>query len=194
MLRPNQVRAGAIAGSLGFAFSCAAGQPALAQSETQGAPTMHVSDRSLVVGHVARVRGSVDRSYAGRTAALEFRPTGETGWTVIATPTVGESGSYVIRHSVPRTGTLRVTVQAPAGTVATASASASAELPVSVAPSVGVAHRRLHVRMGRKTTLSGAVRPGTEGVRVKLQVRGRRGWHTVDRGRTGAGGGFTLAG
>src|SRR4051794_20468297 len=156
MLRPNQVRAGAIAGSLGFAFSCAAGQPALAQSETQGAPTMHVSDRSLVVGHVARVRGSVDRSYAGRTAALEFRPTGETGWTVIATTTVGESGSYVIRHSVPRTGTLRVTVQAPAGTVATPPASASAELPLAVAPRGGGAPPPPPVRVGGKNTPPGA--------------------------------------
>src|SRR5437867_1152760 len=108
---PNHSRAGLIAGSLGFAFTCAASLPAAAHADTPGAtPSIHVADRSLTVGHAARVSGSVDPAYAGRTAVLEFRPAGATNWSTLASAAVDSRGGYRIRHAVPRSGALRVTL------------------------------------------------------------------------------------
>jgi hypothetical protein len=188
-MRPNHVRA--VAGALGFALPCAVVTPAIAQSESQGTPTMHISDRSLVVGHPARVSGGIDRAYAGRTAVLEFRAAGDSAWTALATTTVDRRGRYAMRRAVPRSGTLRVTIQHPAGSAAVA-ASQSAERSVAVSARVGVRSRRLNVRQGRRAVVAGVVEPAPAGLPVALQVRGRRGWRTIDRGRTAEGGAFRL--
>jgi hypothetical protein len=191
-MRPNHVRAGALAGSLGFAFTCAASLPAAAHADNPGStPTMHVSDRTLTVGHNATVSGRVDPAYAGRAAVLEFRAAGTAQYAALAASPVARDGRYRIRHSVPRSGALRVTIQAPAG-AATAAAAQSSEVAVSVASSLGVSRRRLHVRAGGSTLVAGTVRPGAPGLPVTLQLRGRHGWRTLDRGRTGNAGRYVL--
>ena len=190
-MRPNHVRAGALAGSLGFAFTCAAAMPGAAHAQTQGStPTMRVSDRTLTVGHATRVRGSVDPSYAGRTAVLAFRAPGAPDWSPIATAAVSSKGGYMIRHSVPSSGTLRVTIQAAEGT-ATAAGS-SPEVNVAVASAVRISGRHLQLTLGRRAWVTGTIVPGDAGVPVKLQLHTRHGWRTLDRARTHAGGGFKL--
>jgi hypothetical protein len=92
---------------------------------------------------------------------------------------------------VPRSGALRVTVQPPAG-FATASAQQSGEQAVSVASGVGLTARRLHIRQGGRALVAGVVDPAVAGLPVALQIRGRRGWRTIDRGRTRDGGAFRL--
>ena len=191
-MRPNHTRAGALAGLLGFAFIYAAGLPTTAAAQTQGStPTMRLADRSLTVGHAARVRGAVERSYAGHTIVLEFRAAGSTAWSQLATTTVGDDGRYRINHSVPRNGALRATLQAPPGS-ASAAASQSVERRVRVAPSLRVPRKRLHVKAGRSTVVGGVVKGHAAGVPVRLQVSGPRGWRTLDRDRTNARGRFAL--
>ena len=189
-MRPLMTRAGLLAGSLGFAFTCAAAMPAVAQTDSQGM-NIRISDRSLKLGQPARVSGRVDSAYAGRDAVLEFRAPGSDAWTALGSAAIGGDGRFGIRRAVPQTGSVRVTIAAPTGT-ATASAAQSAEASISVSPRVGVSRRRLHVRAGRATTVKGLIRPGTDGVRVSLQARLRGRWMTIDRDRTEKGGRFVL--
>ena len=189
-MRPNHTRAGALAGLLGFAFTCAASLPAPAFSQTPGSTTtMSISDRSVTVGKPVRVSG---RSAAGRTVVLEFRGVGTTTWSSLASARVGADGRYRIARRLPRSGALRVTLQPQPGTAAAASSSSTVR-GVRVAPSVRIRGKRLHVRAGRRTFAGGVVRPYAPGVRVRLQVRGRRGgWRTLDRDRTNTRGRFVL--
>ncbi|HVL97024.1 MAG TPA: septal ring lytic transglycosylase RlpA family protein [Solirubrobacteraceae bacterium] len=190
-MRPKNTRAGVAAGVIGIATTCVAA-PALAQSESPSTtPSLRVSDRTLTIGKSARFSGAVDPAYAGRAVALEFRRTRGTTWTVLATDTVGREGRYRIRRSVPRSGAVRVVLQPQPGT-ATAASAPSAERRIRVAAAVRVRHRRLHVRAGRRTAVAGIVRPGSAGVPVRLQVRGRRGWATIDRDRTNRRGRYVL--
>jgi len=53
-------------------------------------------------------------------------------------------------------------------------------------------HNRLNVLTGRRATVVGRVRPAVAGRRVLLQRRGHRGWRTVDRATTRAGGAFAF--
>ena len=194
-MRPNHPHAGVLAGLLGFAFICAASLPTAAQAQTPGpssTPTMHIADRSLTVGHAARVRGSVGRAYAGRTVVLEFRAARSTTWSALASATAASDGRYRIHRRVPRNGALRVTVQPQPG-AATAAAEQSAVRSVRVSPSLRVPRKRLHVKAGRRTAALGVVRPFAAGAKVALQVRGRRGgWRTLDRDRTNTRGRFVL--
>ena len=59
-------------------------------------------------------------------------------------------------------------------------------------PRVAAAPSHPAGRVGRRMTLRGAIRPGDRGRRVRLQVGGRRGWRTVARTRTRAGGRYAL--
>jgi rare lipoprotein A len=58
-------------------------------------------------------------------------------------------------------------------------------------PRIGVRHRKLDVRAGRRTAVVGTVAPGVPGITVSLQVRRGR-WKPIDRDRTDAAGRFTL--
>ena len=59
-------------------------------------------------------------------------------------------------------------------------------------PRITVRQRRLDVRSGARTAVSGAVAPGAAGLTVALEVRRRHGWKAIDRDRTDAAGGYTL--
>jgi peptidoglycan lytic transglycosylase len=58
--------------------------------------------------------------------------------------------------------------------------------------SIGVHHRKLQVRSGNSTAVSGRVAPGVTGITVSLQVKRGRHWKPIDRDRTDAGGGYEL--
>lgn len=58
-------------------------------------------------------------------------------------------------------------------------------------PRIGVRHRKLNVRAGKRTAVVGTVAPGVPGITVSLQVqRGR--WKPIDRDRTDAAGRYKL--
>jgi hypothetical protein len=54
---------------------------------------------------------------------------------------------------------------------------------VVVAPRIA-SKRRVHVKSGRRAVLRGRLRPGFSGRTVRIQVRKRGSWRTVDRART----------
>jgi hypothetical protein len=64
-------------------------------------------------------------------------------------------------------------------------------VPASV-PRIKVLHRRLDLRAGTKAAVSGRVVPAIAGVRVRLQVRRHRHWHTLDRATTRPSGRYSL--
>jgi rare lipoprotein A len=68
---------------------------------------------------------------------------------------------------------------------------ATAAAPASIAD-VAVRRARLNVVAGHRASVRGRVAPALPGRRVVLERRNRRGWHTVDGARTGAGGRFTV--
>jgi len=62
--------------------------------------------------------------------------------------------------------------------------------PVATASKVGVSHRRLDVRLGRRAVVRGRIQPA--GSTAALQVRRRGRWITLDRDRTDALGRYLL--
>jgi rare lipoprotein A len=59
-------------------------------------------------------------------------------------------------------------------------------------PSIGIRHRKLDVRSGRRTVVSGRVVPARAGLIVSLQLKRGRRWKPIDRDRTNARGGFRI--
>jgi len=59
-------------------------------------------------------------------------------------------------------------------------------------PQIGVRHRKLNVRAGRRAAVGGTLVPAVAGVTVALQVRRGRDWERLDRDRTDAAGRFKL--
>jgi len=57
---------------------------------------------------------------------------------------------------------------------------------------VAIARRRLNVVAGRRALVAGRVVGAATGRNVALQRRSRGRWHTIDRDRTAAGGGFAF--
>jgi rare lipoprotein A (peptidoglycan hydrolase) len=62
--------------------------------------------------------------------------------------------------------------------------------PTATASKVAVSARRMNVRTGRRAVVRGSIQPA--GSTVALQIRGKRGWRTLDRARTGATGAYVL--
>ncbi len=59
-------------------------------------------------------------------------------------------------------------------------------------PRIGVKHRKLNVRAGRRTAVRGKVAPGVTGLTVSLQVKRGRRWKPIVRDRTDARGRYKL--
>jgi rare lipoprotein A len=76
------------------------------------------------------------------------------------------------------------------GTAAQGASPAGAAAPVR--PRIAVAHKRLHVKLGRGVSVRGALRPRLRGVRLALQAHVGGRWKTLDRDRTGAAGRYRL--
>lgn len=189
----NETRAGVAAGVLGIATTGVAlvSSAAFAQNPDTRLP-LFLDDRSVVVGERVEASGRPGRDFAGRTVVLEHSPRGGA-WTQIGTATVNRNGVYRIRRAIPRPGALRATLQAPPGAATAATGTrTSSERSVRVAPRVGLATRRLHVKSGRRAVVAGRVGTGAPRQRVSLQVyRGSR-WVTIDRARTRDRGRFAL--
>jgi hypothetical protein len=167
--------------------------PAATDAQTPGTkPSIKIADRSLTAGERARVTGRAPGAH-GHAIALEHAgPSG--AWTTVASGTVGRGDRYTLRARVPASGALRVTVQ-PSGDAAAVAAGAGASSnprAVTVRRAVRVGGKRLHVKVGRRTTVGGRVAPRAAGLPVKLQVRRDGRWATLDRDTTGTRGRFKL--
>jgi rare lipoprotein A len=115
---------------------------------------------------------------APRAVRLEQAPGGQ-GWRPLAQTTSGGDGSFGFAVKASRSGAYR----------AVTDGSRSAPQKVTVLPRLSGKATR-HVRRGSAVLVRGSVRPGRAGRTVHLQRRSGRGWKTVGRARTGAGGGF----
>jgi rare lipoprotein A (peptidoglycan hydrolase) len=132
-LRPRSIARPAVAGALCFAFTCAAAQSALAQSETVPStpapsattaqqPKIAVRKRKTDVraGTRAAIRGTVGAGgggIKGLRVSLQLKRDGR--WKVIDADRTTRRGRYTLRERVTRTGTtpLRVRVAAVPGVV-----------------------------------------------------------------------------
>jgi rare lipoprotein A len=77
----------------------------------------------------------------------------------------------------------------------TAAAQSGTDAPTASAaqePRIGVGYRKLNLRAGKRTVVLGTVAPAAAGRRIALEVRRGRGWRTIDRDRTDAGGRYEL--
>ncbi len=86
-----------------------------------------------------------------------------------------------------------------AGGASTALAQSETPLPTpepsaraALQPRIAVRHRKLHVRAGSRTAVTGRVAPRVSGIMVSLQLRRDGRWKPIDRDRTDAAGRFQL--
>jgi rare lipoprotein A len=94
-------------------------------------------------------------------------------------------------------GALSVAITSAAGHAALAETATTTSAPDPTAqavqkPRIAVRQRKLDVRSGAHTAVSGAVTPGIAGVTVALELRRGHGWRTIDRDRTDAAGRYAL--
>ena len=89
-------------------------------------------------------------------------------------------------------GALSLVTTGAAAVPAAAQTDTQGSTPVAGIAKLAVAKKRLHVRAGRRVAVVGAVRPGTAGLKARLQVRRSGGWRTIGRDRTSASGRYVL--
>ena len=139
------------------------------------------TDRTLVYGELLRVTGRVASGRKGEPVALQYAARGRAFKTVKRT-TTRRGGRYLLRVKPVRSGKFRVSTTG-------ASASASSTRSVKVRGRIATAGRK-HVKYGRRAVVTGRLRPGFRGRRVKIQLRKNGRWATVDKARTGNKGRF----
>jgi peptidoglycan lytic transglycosylase len=99
---------------------------------TAKGPQIAVSTRAgAMVRKLARFRGTVPASAAGRTLTIERYDDAAQTWTAVTTTTVGEDGSYIARWRTKHAGLYRIRAVLQSASQATA-ASASPELSITV--------------------------------------------------------------
>lgn len=130
------------------------------------------------------IRGFVSPREAGRPVKLEHAIRGRSFRTVAVTKT-GADGSYRFKVKARRSRSFRATTAASPSGAATATAARKVTV---VARLVGRSRR--HLLGGRALAVTGKLVPRVSRRAVRLQVRTRRGWKTVDRTRTRARGRF----
>ena len=133
--------------------------------------------------------GRVEPRRGGQEVVLERALLGRR-YRAIARTTSRGDGSYRFAIRARRSASYRTVAQVPASSAVAASASAPRRVVV-VARVSGRATR--HVVVGERVDIRGRMRPGLRGRVVRVQLRTRRGWHTVDHVRTRRGGRFEAA-
>jgi hypothetical protein len=133
--------------------------------------------------------GRVETSTAAPTVVLERALSGRR-YRAIARSTALGDGSYRFKIRARRSASYRVSLPVSSPAVAVATASAARRIVV-VARVTGRATR--HVVGGERVTVRGRMRPALRGRVVRVQLRTRRGWQTVDKVRTRRGGRFKAA-
>ncbi len=182
--------AGVLSTSLSMHVAVAAPVPA-APAQSAPAVALAVKDRSLRLGQAAVVSGRLATGAAGVVVHVEQLVPGARGWARVADATTGADGRFRVRARLQRSGVLRAV---PAGVATAAVAAAPAAGPrVRVAARVTTTAVRRHVTAGRTVRVTGTLKPAARGRTVALQLRGAKGWRTVDRDRTDGRGRFRLA-
>lgn len=131
-------------------------------------------------GERVHISGFARPRAGGRSVSLEYAPRGRP-FKPVASALTGPDGSYAFSVKARRSGDYRTLVKD--------SATATAPRRVTVIARVAGRSRR-HLLGGRAVRVKGRLLPRLSGRRLRLQVRTRRGWKTVDRTRTRRGGRF----
>jgi rare lipoprotein A len=179
--RGGRLRIAALAASLivttGTAF--AATTPAAEDSKTSGGVTIASGKSKVRYGSRVRLNGRVASGEAGGTVRLEYAPSGR-GWRPVAQSRSGAGGSYGFTVRARESGAYRARSDAGA-------ASSPRRVTVLARLSGGASR---HVKVGGNVRVRGRLKPGLGGRSVRLELRSRGRWKTVDRARTGRGGRF----
>jgi rare lipoprotein A len=170
-LRVVVLAAGLMTTGTAYAASPAPAEDASGGVTISGAGSMH----KVRYGQQITLSG---RASAGGEVRLEHAPGGR-GWRAVASSRTAASGSYTFSVRARQSGSYRA--------VAGSKASAAHRVKV-VARLSGKASR--HVNIGQAVRVRGALKPGLGGRTVRLQLRSRGGWKTVDSAHTGRGGRF----
>jgi len=131
-------------------------------------------------GKPVRINGSVDPKASGKTVRLEYARRGEAYRPVALTRT-GAAGTYAFAPRARLSGSFRTVVDGARTSVAKR---------VTVISALSGRVTRRHVLGGRSVRVKGALKPGTPGRSVSLQVVSGGRWRTVDTTRTGSRGRF----
>ena len=165
----------------GLAPAVLAGSPGAAEA-SGGTISIAGAEGSQKVRYGRRVsiKGFVAPRVAGRAVRLEHAP-GGARFRAVASATTARDGSYSFHVKATRSGAYR--------TVGPAGAAASAERQVVVIAKLAARSTR-HLLGGGRIRVRGRLLPRLRGRALRLQLRTRGGWRTVDRTRTGSGGRF----
>jgi hypothetical protein len=157
------------------------GSPGSAEAAA-GAVSLAGAGQSQIVryGRPVRISGFVAPRAAGRQVKLEHAPRGR-GFRRVASATTARDGSYRFAVRATRSGSYRAVTQ-------TGGAASPVRRVIVVARLAGRATR--HVLGARAVRVRGRLLPRARGRAIRLQLRTRGGWRTVDRTRTGRGGRF----
>ena len=124
--------------------------------------------------------GFVNPRAGGKPVKLEHALRGRA-FRAVSTTTTGKDGAYRFSVKATRSGSFRATTNG--------SPTATAARSVTVVARLAGRSRR-HVLGARAVRVRGKLLPRVAGRPVRLQVRTRRGWKTVDRTRTRSRGRF----
>jgi hypothetical protein len=136
----------------------------------------------VAYGSTVRISGSVAGRAPGRAVRLEWAPRGG-GFRTAARTRSGAGGLYRFAVRARRSGAYRAVSELGEAT--------GGRRVTVVARLTGSA--RHHFRRGARVGVRGVLSPRLRGRGVRLQVRTRHGWRTVDRVRTRGGGRFRAA-
>jgi rare lipoprotein A len=183
-VRGGRLRAAALAACLITTGTAYAATTPAAQDSKAGGVTISGAGtkKKLRYGQRMALSGRVSTGGGERAVRLEHAPGGR-GWRPVAATRSGADGSYRFTVRVRQSGAYRAVAE---------TGSASAPRHVSVVARIAGRSTR-HVHRGRAVRVRGVLRPGVGGRAVRLQLRTRGGWRTVDRARTGRGGRFRAA-
>lgn len=147
--------------------------------------------KRVLHGKRVAIAGHVEPRAAGRTVVLERASRGRA-YRAIDEVTTGRDGAYRFVVRARRTASYRAVVQPPVALAATTAPSVSRTRRIVVVARIAARATR-HLIAGGRVKVRGGMRPALRGRKVRVQLRTRHGWKTVDRTRTGRGGRFKAA-
>jgi rare lipoprotein A len=173
--RGGGVRTAVLAALLIMTGTAYAATTPAAQDKTDTGVTISAAKAKVRYGQALPVSGRA----VGRSVRLEYAPAGQD-WRPVAQSAAGPDGSYRFTVRPRRSGAYRAVGE-----------SGGASAPKRVAVVARLKGRASHhVHRGSRVRVRGRVVPGQRGRVVRLQIRSGRGWKTVKRARSGAGGSF----
>jgi hypothetical protein len=174
--------AGGDSGTLSVAGPNGGASVSLSVTQTTPAKAPAVSLRSsassIGFGTAVALSGSVRSGGAGvesHAVALQRKAAGTSTWTTVSAGQTGAEGKATFSVTPDRIASYRLLSQAGEGWLE----ATSAPVAVSVASVVTLTASHPTIKVGRKETLRGKVRPNQAGEAVRLQQRVAGHWKTV---------------